>query len=74
VAISAATVDLDPRDTEDERDPTRRMLFDQCEAHPDITFRSSLPVVWGLQTTGGMVSIGECGARVLGGFARPTDA
>jgi hypothetical protein len=71
VAISALTFRTDPRETEDEHDPERRMLFAPTEAHPDITFRSALRMVHGL-TEGELSPKGdESGTKLLSRFARP---
>ena len=50
VAISQDTLDLDPQETEGTSDPATRMLYDHNEAPPDVTFRSAVPLAYGLRT------------------------
>jgi hypothetical protein len=70
VAISALTFRTDPRETEDEHDPDRRMLFAPTEAHPDITFRSAVHLVYGLRDGELSPKGDESGTKLLSRFAR----
>jgi hypothetical protein len=65
VAISRATFRVDPADTEDERDPEKRMLFGQSEARSDTTFRSVLRLAYGLRIFNTPSSRDETGTCVL---------
>lgn len=66
VALSPVTLGTDPRDTEDIRDPARRMLYRRDETPADVTFRSSVLVQYGVNDRDGHVGDGpwRLGARL----------
>jgi hypothetical protein len=49
VAISEATLMIDPMDTESDPDLSKQMLFNLHDKRPDITFRATLPLAYGFQ-------------------------
>lgn len=72
VAISPATVGIDPHDLVDEADPELRMVYGEWAAPDDVTFRTAVSTQHGLSLanvpseSGGLVPV-----RLLGRLVRP---
>ena len=73
VAISPATIDIDPKETLDTDDPQLRMLYYdfEFETPEDVTFRTSVCMQRGLELAQVAMAPGRLPARVAGRLVRP---
>lgn len=69
VAISPATLLIDPQETEGDSDPRRRMLYDPLDRPVDVTFRSEVRLAWGLRAHTSPTDVGPAG-RLLRSLPR----